>query len=76
VFVCFAPRVNPKICVAVLVENAGQGAWWGAPIASLMVEQYLNGRISEQRLDVKKRMEESDLIHLDPNIKRTNPAYW
>lgn len=77
VFVCFAPRVNPKICVAVLVENAGQGAWWSAPIASLMVEQYLNGKISGQaRLDIKKRMEESDLIHLDPKIKKTNPAYW
>ncbi len=77
VFVCFAPRNNPKICVAVLVENAGQGGWWAAPIASLMVEQYLNGKISgEARLNIKKLMEESDLIHLDPDIKRTNPAYW
>ena len=77
VFVCFAPRNDPKICVAVLVENAGQGAWWGAPIASLMVEQYLKGKVSGQaRLDIKKLMEESDLIHLDPKIKRTNPAYW
>jgi penicillin-binding protein 2 len=77
VFVCFAPRVNPKICVAVLVENAGQGGWWSAPIASLMVEQYLTGKISgEARLNIKKLMEESDLIHLDPKIKRTNPAYW
>ncbi|MDQ3111299.1 MAG: penicillin-binding transpeptidase domain-containing protein, partial [Bacteroidota bacterium] len=77
VFVCFAPRNNPKICVAVLVENAGQGAWWGAPIASLMIEQYLNGKISgDARLKIQKLMEESDLIHLDPNIKRTNPAYW
>jgi penicillin-binding protein 2 len=77
VFVCFAPRVNPKICVAVLVENAGQGGWWSAPIASLMVEQYLTGKISgEARLKIKKLMEESDLIHLDPAIKKTNPAYW
>lgn len=77
VFVCFAPRTNPKICVAVLVENAGQGSWWSAPIASLMVEQYLTGKISgDDRLAIKKRMEESDLIHLDPTIKKTNPAYW
>lgn len=55
VFVCFAPRINPKICVAILVENAGQGAWWAAPIASLMVEQYLTGKITGQpRLDIKK----------------------
>jgi penicillin-binding protein 2 len=77
VFVCFAPRNDPKICVAVLVENGGQGAWWSAPIASLMVEQYLNGKISgKSRLDMQKLMEESDLIHLDPTIKKTNPAYW
>jgi penicillin-binding protein 2 len=77
VFVCFAPRNDPKICVAVLVENAGQGAWWSGPIASLMVEQYLNGKISgKARLDLQKLMEESDLIHLDPTIKKTNPAYW
>lgn len=77
VFVCFAPRNNPKICVAVLVENGGQGAWWSAPIASLIVEQYLTGKISgDDRLAIKKRMEESDLVHLDPTIKKTNPAYW
>jgi len=77
VFVCFAPRINPKICVAILVENAGQGAWWAAPIASLMVEQYLTGKITGQpRLDIKKRMEDGDLIHMDPTIKKTNPAFW
>jgi penicillin-binding protein 2 len=77
VFVCFAPRIHPKICVAVLVENAGQGAWWAAPIASLLVEQYLKGKITDPaRLAIEKRMIESDLIHLDPKIKRTNPAYW
>lgn len=77
VFVCFAPRVNPKICVAVLVENAGQGAWWGAPIATLMIEQYLKGKITDPaRLIIEKRMEDADLIHMDPTIKKTNPAYW
>ncbi|HET6989667.1 MAG TPA: penicillin-binding transpeptidase domain-containing protein [Bacteroidia bacterium] len=77
VFVCFAPRINPKICVAVLVENAGQGAWWAAPIASLMVEQYLKGNIPEpERQVILKRMENGDLIHMDPKIKKTNPAYW
>lgn len=41
IFVAFAPRDNPKIAIAVVVENSGQGAEWAAPIASYMVEKYL-----------------------------------
>lgn len=46
VFVAFAPRINPKIAIAVVVENAGYGATWSAPIASLMIEKYLRDSIS------------------------------
>ena len=46
VFVAFAPRVNPKIAIAVVVENSGYGSTWSAPIASLMVEKYLTDSIS------------------------------
>ena len=46
VFVCYAPRENPKIAVAVIVENSGQGAQWAAPIASFIVEKYLRDSIS------------------------------
>ena len=46
VFVCFAPRENPQIAIAVVVENAGFGSTWAAPIASLMMEQYLNDSLS------------------------------
>lgn len=49
-FVGFAPRENPKIAIAVVVENAGFGATWAAPIASMMMEQYLNGTIERQEL--------------------------
>lgn len=42
-FIGFAPRNNPKIAIAVVVENAGYGATWAAPIATLMMEQYLKG---------------------------------
>lgn len=71
VFVVFAPRDNPKIAVAVLVENAGFGAAWAAPIASLMVEKYLRGYIT--RPDMEKRMLEGNLIEnvMQVNKKKT-----
>ena len=40
------PRKNPKIAIAVYVENGGWGATWAAPIASLMIEKYLINKIS------------------------------
>ncbi|MFC5281911.1 penicillin-binding protein 2 [Pedobacter alpinus] len=49
VFVAFAPRINPKIAIAVVVENAGYGATWSAPIASLMIEKYLRDSISRPK---------------------------
>ena len=47
-FVCFAPKDNPKIAVAVIVENAGYGATWAGPIAGLMMEKYLNDTLSKE----------------------------
>ncbi|RKD13757.1 penicillin-binding protein 2 [Pelobium manganitolerans] len=49
VFIAFAPRNNPKIAIAVVVENAGYGSVWSAPIASLMIEQYLRDSISRPK---------------------------
>ncbi len=46
-FMGFAPRENPKIAVAVYVENGGWGATYGVPIGALMMEQYINGKLSE-----------------------------
>lgn len=40
-YIAFAPRVNPKIAIAVIVENGGFGATWAAPIANLLIEKYL-----------------------------------
>ena len=60
VFVCFAPMEDPKIAMAVYVENSGFGGTWAAPIASLLIEQYLTDTIT--RPDVEKRMKEADLI--------------
>lgn len=50
-FVCFAPRENPKIAIAVMVENAGFGATYAAPVASLMVEKYLKDSITRPELE-------------------------
>lgn len=51
VFVAFAPKNNPKIAIAVYVENAGFGATYAAPIASLMMEKYLKDTVSRQYLE-------------------------
>ena len=56
VFICFAPKDNPKIAVAAYVENAGFGATWALPVASLMLEKYLNGEICEERKPMEDRM--------------------
>jgi penicillin-binding protein 2 len=49
VFIGFAPRDNPKIAIAVIVENAGYGSTYAAPIASLIAEKYLTDSISDAR---------------------------
>jgi penicillin-binding protein 2 len=49
VFIAFAPKDNPKIAIAVYVENAGFGATFAAPIASLMIEKYLKGEVSNKQ---------------------------
>lgn len=63
VFMCFAPKDNPKIAVVAYVENGGFGATWAAPIASLLVEKYLTGGISEERKPLEKRMLNGNLMN-------------
>ena len=60
VFICFAPKDNPKIAVAAYIENAGFGATWAAPIASLLVEKYLTGEIT--RPEMEKRILDANLM--------------
>jgi len=54
IFVAFAPKDNPKIAIAVFVENGYWGARWAGPITTLMIEKYLNKKIT--RIDFEKRM--------------------
>ncbi|MFH1160157.1 MAG: penicillin-binding protein 2 [bacterium] len=60
IFVAFAPKDNPRIAISVIVENAGWGSTWAAPIASLMIEKYLNGEV--KRKEVEERMINRNLI--------------
>ncbi len=59
IFIAFAPRDKPQIAIAVTIENGYWGSRWAAPIASLMIERYLSGKISREALE--KRMLEGDL---------------
>ena len=54
IFIGFAPVEDPQIAVAVVVENAGFGATWACPVASMMMEQYLTGQV--QRKDLRKKI--------------------
>ena len=84
VFMGFAPVESPKIAIAVYVENGGFGAVYGVPIGSLMMEQYINGKLtphdetqatSIQRRHIsypfKRKLSISDSLRLD-SIKRVN----
>ncbi|MCB0685548.1 MAG: penicillin-binding protein 2 [Saprospiraceae bacterium] len=62
VFYAFAPRENPKIAVAVFIENGGWGGSYAAPIASLIIEKYLTGEIDRSRLWLEERMLEVNLL--------------
>ncbi len=64
VFIAFAPRNNPKIAIAVYVENAGFGGTWAAPIASLMIEKYLTDSISAKNKFREKRILAANLLHV------------
>ena len=60
IFIAFAPKENPKIALAVFIENGYWGARWAAPIASLMIEKYLRKEVKRKWLE--KRMTEGSLI--------------
>lgn len=62
IFICFAPKDDPKIALAVFVEHGGGGSKYAAPIASLMVEQYLRDTISRPAFE--KTILDADLLKL------------
>jgi penicillin-binding protein 2 len=72
VFIGFAPRDNPKIAIAVYVENSGFGSTYAAPIASLIIEKYLKGEVTRKLLE--ERMIKTDLINPPVIVRAALPA--
>ncbi len=72
VFFAFAPKDNPQIAIAVYVENAGWGASYAAPIASLMIEKYLTDTIAAARKPLEERMMKANLV--EKYLQQCQPA--
>ena len=51
IFIAFAPKENPKIAIAVIVENGYWGSRWAGRIAGLMIEKYLKGKITRKDME-------------------------
>ncbi|MEI6311379.1 MAG: penicillin-binding protein 2 [Bacteroidota bacterium] len=73
-FAGYAPFKNPKISIAVIIENGGYGAAYAAPIVSLMVEKYLNDTIETSRLKMEKKMFEANLLNTGGYGKKKEPT--
>jgi penicillin-binding protein 2 len=63
VFMAFAPKDDPKIAISVYVEHGEWGATYAAPIASLMIEKYLNDSIAPYRKWIERRMMDGNLLN-------------
>jgi penicillin-binding protein 2 len=62
IFVCFAPKDNPRVAVAVVVENAGYGATWAGPISTLLMEKYLNDTLTTESVKKAEDLAKVDLM--------------
>jgi penicillin-binding protein 2 len=62
VFMCFAPKDNPKIAIACIVENAGYGATWAAPVANLLIEKYIKKDTVSSKPEMEKRLFEAYIL--------------
>lgn len=72
VYLSFAPKEKPRIAVSVYVENAKWGSSYAAPIASLVMEKFINDSIHPSRLAMEKRMIDADLINNPVKDKNTD----
>lgn len=70
VFIAFAPKDNPQIAISVIVENAGYGSTWAAPMATLLMEKYITGEIPVRHKYYEKKMLEGDFINAKQSGKK------
>ena len=61
-FICFAPKENPKIAIAVCVQNAGFGSTWAGPIARILIEKFLNDTLMTKSQADLERISKADLM--------------
>lgn len=66
IFMCFAPKDDPQICMLVFIENGGFGATWAVPMASLLLEKYLKGGIADNRKWMETRLLNANLMEVEP----------
>ena len=64
-FMGFAPMDNPKIAIAVYVENGGFGAVYGVPIGKLMMEKYLKGELSPESEELASQIQARRIFYDD-----------
>jgi penicillin-binding protein 2 len=62
IFFAFAPKDDPQIAIAVYIENGGWGGTYAAPIASLVIEKYINGNVQPGRKYLEDRMKKANLL--------------
>ena len=61
-FVCFAPREDPKIAISVIIENGGYGATWAGPMAYLLIEKYMTDSLRGDRQKEADRIAAANLM--------------
>jgi penicillin-binding protein 2 len=62
VFMAFAPMENPKVAVAVFVENGGWGTSYAVPMGRLMIEKYLKREISERDKQIENNLKNTTIL--------------
>lgn len=72
VFIGFAPMDDPKIAVSVFLENSGFGGTWAAPMASLLIEKYLKGKVG--RGELERQVKDFTIYRIDEQGRVSGPA--
>ena len=69
IFIAFAPKENPKIAIAVYVEYGTWGSKWAAPIASLMMESFIKGSLSDKSIEKANKISQAVILNPKTDFK-------